>query len=127
MNENDVIELPPELEHKGRWVELVIDVVYINNEPFLHYVDRTIKLKLITTLQNSKTKAKGYDKESLFKGLVDILWYYNKADIVVTRIHAYNEFRTLMEELVDVWDVEIDFILPAEHVLDIERANQTLQ
>ena len=50
VNRNDVIELPDELQHNGRKLELAIDVVYINNECFLHSVDRSIQLKLLSTL-----------------------------------------------------------------------------
>ena len=46
----DVVELPDELQHKGRKIELTIDVVYISDQSFLHSVDRTIKLTLPTVL-----------------------------------------------------------------------------
>lgn len=36
---NDLIELPVELNTAGRKVNSAIDVVYINNESFLHTVD----------------------------------------------------------------------------------------
>ena len=50
----DVVELPDELKHKGRKVELAIDVVYSNNQSFLHSVDWTIKLKLLTVFRTRK-------------------------------------------------------------------------
>ena len=34
INKNDIIELPPELNVKGRKMKLAIDVVYINNQSF---------------------------------------------------------------------------------------------
>ena len=46
---------------------------------------------------------------------------------MATRIRADNEFQTLMDELADVWDVDMNFSLTVEHVPDIERANKTLQ
>ena len=58
----DVVEFPDELQHKGRRIELVIDVVYINDQSFLHSVDRTIKLKLFTALGTRK-KGKNYDSK----------------------------------------------------------------
>ena len=54
VNENGIIELLSELEHKGWCIKLAIDLFYTNDEAFLHSVDYTIKLKLITTLQKSK-------------------------------------------------------------------------
>ena len=42
---NDIIDLPPELKVKGLEIELAIEVVYINDQSFLHSVDQTIKLR----------------------------------------------------------------------------------
>ena len=66
VNRNDVIELPDELQHNGQEIELAIDVVYINDECFLHSVDRIIKLGIISTLGTRK-KGDGYNNTSLFK------------------------------------------------------------
>ena len=52
---------------------------------------------------------------------------YNKLDILITRIHADNELNTLLSELEDEWDVEMNLSLPGAHVPDIERANRVLQ
>ena len=53
--------------------------------------------------------------------------HYNKVDILISRIHADNEFKTLLSELEDGWDVEINFSLPGAHVPDIKRHNRVLQ
>ena len=45
-------------------------------------------------------------------GIDDIIRHYNKANIYVERIHADNEFRTLIKELVNKWDVDMNFSLP---------------
>ena len=66
MNKNDVIELPEELHHHGRNVELTISVVYINDECFLHSAHRSIKLKLISTLGTRK-KGEDYNKGIISK------------------------------------------------------------
>ena len=99
---------------------------YINDECFLHSVDRSIKMKLISTLGTRK-KGEGYNKDLLFQAIDNVLWHYNKADIFVSQIHADNEFRTMMKYLKEKWDVKMNFALPAEHVPDIERANRVLQ
>ena len=63
----------------------------------------------------------------LFDGLDVILRHYNKNGIWVSLIHADNKFRSIMSELVDIWDVEINFSMPGDHVPDIERMNPVLQ
>ena len=125
VNKNDVIEIPPELEVKGMRLELAIDVVYINDQSFLHAVDRTIKLRGIAHLGTRKKK-ESYTKEMIFAGLDVILRHYNKNDTWVSLIHADNEFKSIMNELEDVWDIEINFSMPREHVPDIERMNSYL-
>ena len=45
----------------------------------------------------------------------------------ISLIHADNEFRSVLNELEDVWDTSINFSMPGEHVPDVERANRVLQ
>ena len=63
----------------------------------------------------------------LFQGIDNVLRHYNRADIYVTVIHADNEFKPIFADLEDKWDVDMNFSLPKEHVLNIERLNRTLQ
>ena len=101
-------------------------MVYINDQSFLHSVDRTIKSKLLTALGTRK-KGENYDSKLLYKGIDSVLRHYNKANILISGIHAENEFKTLLSELEDRWDVEMNLSLPGAHVHDIERADQVLQ
>lgn len=43
VSNEDVIEIPPELDLAGKEFELAINIVYINRECLLHVVDRTIR------------------------------------------------------------------------------------
>ena len=69
---NDIVELPPELITKGRKVEITIDIVYFNNEAFLHSVDRTIRYNGIVSL-GSKKKREMYTATTLCKVLDAIM------------------------------------------------------
>ena len=42
-------------------------------------------------------------------------------------VHADNEFRSVMSNLEEEWEVDFNFSNPKEHVPDIERENRTLQ
>lgn len=123
---DDAIDLPSELKVKGLEIELAINVVYINDQSFLHSIDQTIKLRGLSTLGTRKGD-ENYIKDMLYSGINNILCHYNKMEIYVTTIHADNDFRPLFTNLEDKWDIKINFSLPGEHVLDIERANRTLQ
>ena len=87
----DVVEMPPELNSEGMEVDLAIDVVFIDNEAFLHTVDRKIKKPSCVVL-GTKRKGESYDKQTLFNGLDGILREYNKAEVYVRKIYADNEF-----------------------------------
>ena len=107
-------------------LEIAIDVVYINKEAFLHSVDRRIRCLNIVVLE-TRAKGRGYNKEILAKGIDIILRFYNRSDVTITKIHADNEFKSVLEELTADWSVEFNFAHPGEHVPDIERENRTLQ
>ena len=121
MNKSDVVDLPQELQITE--AELAIDVFFLENEAFLHCVDRTIKGKTAVPLRTTK-KAKGAD---LLEALKKVVRFYNKADVTIKMIHADNEFRAIEEEMEDDFDVEFNFAAPYEHVPDIKQENRTIQ
>ena len=68
-----------------------------------------------------------YKATTLCAALDNILRLYNTADIYITRIHADNEFKSVLRELDETWDVEFNFSSPQEHVPDIEHDNYILR
>lgn len=50
---------------------------------------------------------------------------YNRADLRISNIHADNEFRPVMRELIesDEWDLDMNFSKSGKHVPDIEQGN----
>ena len=103
-------------------------MVYINRECFLHTVDRTIKEPSCVTL-GTYSKGEAPTSEILYKGLDEVIRKYNRADVRISVIHADNEFRPLLESLIqsDDYNVDVNFSDPGEHVPDIERGNRTLE
>ena len=93
MNKSDVVDLPEELQIMA--AELAIDVVFVENETFLHCVDRTIKGKTAVPLGTTNT-AKGVD---LLEALKKVVKLYNKADVTIYMIHEDNELRAIAEEM----------------------------
>ena len=60
------MELPPELRMEGREIKIAIDVVCINNESFLHSLDRTIKHNELVVL-GTQRKGESHKKEMLYR------------------------------------------------------------
>ena len=124
VSNEDVIELPPELDLVGKEFELAIDIVYINRECFLHTVDRTIKEPSCVAL-GTYTKGEAPNKDTIYRALDEVMRKYNRANVRISVIHADNEFRSVMRELIesDEWDLDMNFLNPGEHLPDIKRGN----
>ena len=75
------------------------------------------------------SKGEALIKKKFYQAIDEVLRKYNCADVSIGTIHADNEFRSVLKDLIvsDKWDVEINFSNPGEHVPDIERGNRTLQ
>lgn len=95
-----IMEIPIELEMKGTKCELAIDVVYINDQSFLHSVNRRVKFQGLSHLGTQK-KGENYAKKILFKGLDNIPHFYNKHEVYMSWIHADNEFWAFFNTLED--------------------------
>lgn len=126
VSKNDIVKIPPELGIQGMKLELAIDVIYINDESFLHSVDRTIRNNGPVAL-GTRRKGENYTKEMLFEGLDNILRFYNRADVYISMIHCNHEFKSIFKELENSWDIEFNFCSSQEHVPDIEHENRVLQ
>ena len=63
MTNNYLAELPAELKTEGMKVDLAVGVCFINNECYLHTVDRRIKFKgfsVLVTREKSKVTTNNY-------------------------------------------------------------------
>ena len=101
----------------GCLISLIISLYLV------HYI---VKLNSCVVL-GTKRKKEGYDKEMLYARINEVLRSYNHMDVYIKTIHVDSEFRSVLNELLDKWDVEINFFNPGEHVPDIEWENRTQQ
>ena len=124
VSNEDVIEIPPELDLAGKEFELAIDIVYINCECLLFTVDRKIKEPSCVAL-GTYSKGNAPTKETIYQALNEVMRKYNCAGVRISIIHADNEFRPVIRELIesDKWDLDMNFSDPDEHVRDIELGN----
>ena len=75
----------------------------------------------------TKKKGENYNMDVLYAGIDKVLRVYNRVGIYINTIHANHEFKTLLNDLEDQWEITLNFSNPVEHVPDIERENQTLE
>ena len=117
---NNEIDVPPEIYEEHSNLELCMDVMLVNRQPMLTTIDRSIKFRGLVPLNSRK-------KNELYRALDVILRHYNKSGFKVTKIHCDNEFRTLMEEIQDELDIELNFANAGDHVPEAERDNRTIK
>ena len=116
---NEWIEVPREIYEKHPDLDLHIDVIYVNELPHLTSIDGVIRFRAAVPLDSRSA-------EDLYKALDAILRHYNKADFVISEIHADSEFDPMITPLED--NLHIDFVPygQGEHVKKAERNNQTI-
>lgn len=115
---DDVIEVPPELKRQYDKMELAIDLMFVNNMPFLTAIDSPIKYRSVVPLKNK-------DAKEIFKALEKIIKFYKENGFFIKIIHADREFKSIFEEMQDL-GVQMNFANTEEHVPTAERNNRTI-
>ena len=116
----DVIEIPPELIEKHREIELCMDAMCVNKEGMLTAIDRTIKFRSLVPI-DSKVKAEHC------RALDVILRKCNSAGFVIKMTHCDGEYRSMMDEVKDNLDVDVNCANAFDHVPEAERNNRTIK
>ena len=113
------IEIPRELIHQSDDLTLFLDLFYVNGLPMMTTIDAPIRNRSLVCLKNR-------DADSMYGGLDVILRSYNKAGYFIKKIRCDNEFRTLMNDIMDDLDIEIECVPQGDHVPEAERNNRTI-
>ncbi len=111
---SDYIEIPPELIMNHHNIVLCMDGMKINGVPFLTTVSRNIMYRTVEWIPDQHSKSYRSVLDNVFR-------IYNRAGFKITTIHCDNEFRPLMDELEDVYNVHMNYANPQEHVPEAER------
>ena len=80
-------------------------------------IDKMIRYCIIVPLENRTAS-------SLYEGLDKVLRLYNKAKFYIKTIRCDREFETLMADVMDNLDIDMEYAAPGEHVPKAERNNQ---
>jgi len=111
---DDLIEIPEVVKEENQYIDLAIDIILINCVILLTLIDRSVKYRTVVPLNSHK-------KEELYRGLDQVLRIYNNAGFTIRRIHCDNEFRSIMDPVVDELDIQMNYANPDAHVPDVER------
>jgi hypothetical protein len=116
----DYIEIPKELIYNHQNVILCMDGMKINGVPFLTTISRNIMYRTAEWIQHQTPEAYRRVLDNIFR-------IYNNAGFQITIINCDNEFRPLMNELQDTYNVRMNYANPQEHVPEAERNNRVIK
>jgi hypothetical protein len=113
------VEIPPELLAQHQDLVFCMDIMYVNGMPMLTGIDRSIRFRGLVPLASRVAS-------ELYRALDVILRAYNLRGYTVKTIICDGEFRTLMDEVSDTMDIEMNYTTRGEHVPEAERNNRTI-
>ena len=117
---SDQIAIPPELYEKRSELELCMDIMFVNEVPYMTSITRALYYR---TAQFLPTRT----HRDLYDSLDAILRLYNECGFIITKIYCDNEFKTLMDPVKDDMEVTMEYSPPQGHVPEAERNNRTLK
>ena len=112
---DNYVDIPREIMENNANLELCMDIMFINEIPFLTTIDRQIKFRSLVPMESRSSV------ES-FKRIDMILRHYNTAGFTIQKIYCDGEFRSMMDKVSDELGIEMNYAKPDEHVLEIERS-----
>ena len=101
-------------------IVLCIDLMFVNNLPFLITISRKINFITAHVLPNRKAK-------SLLGALTETIGLYHKRGLRITTIHGDNEFEPLRTKLSSDLHCDLDICGEDDHVPEIERCIRTVK
>ena len=116
----DEIEIPEELKNLPRDLELCMDVMYINQQPMLTTIDKSIRFRGIVPLNSTS-------HDEYYQALDQVLRFYNKAGYKIDKIYCDGEFKSMMDKVADDLNVTMNYTNAQDHVPEAERNNRTIK
>ena len=83
-------------------------------------IDRTIRYRSLVTMRDRS-------QDEYYEALDSILRYYNAAGYRVVRIHCDREFKSIMDEVKDEMDIDMNYANTGDHQPEAERNNRTIK
>ena len=112
----DEVMIPSELLMKHRQIELCMDTMFVNKQPFLTSIDKSVRFRSLVPL-------KSRSGEEYLQSLQLIMRHYNKGSFFIQLIHCDGEYKQLIEPIQDKLNATMNFANPGDHVPEAERNN----
>jgi hypothetical protein len=110
---DDLVEIPPELLEQHQDLTYCMDIMYVNGMPMMTGIDRSIRFRGLVPLSSQVAS-------ELYRALDVILRIYNTRGYRIKSINCNGEFHTLMNELDDKLEIEMNYTSKGEHVPEAE-------
>jgi hypothetical protein len=117
---SDYIEIPSELIDKRQNVTLCIDTMCVNGVAFFTTISRNIMYRTAEAIKNQ-------GKDEYVRVLKNVLQIYKNAGFNITRIHACNEFQSIVDQFDANFNIVFKFASAKEHVPEAERNNRLIK
>jgi hypothetical protein len=117
---NDYVEVPRELVDAHKSLILCVDIMYIDELPFLVTVSKYIKYITIRFIDDRSN-------ETILEALQFVFPVYQAAGFTVKEIHCDREFASLQSKLEREYKVTVNLTSAQEHQPDVERAIRTIK
>jgi hypothetical protein len=115
----DLVEIPPEMLDQHQDLTYCMDIMFVNGMPMMTGIDRSIRFRSLVPLTSRVVS-------EMFCALDVILRAFNKWGFRIKTINCDGEFRTLMNEVNDTVDIEMNYTSRGEYVPEAERNNCTI-
>jgi len=116
----DYVTIPKELVIKHENIELAMDIMFVNNIPFLTTISKHIMYRTAQPLPNKTATA--------YRSAIDVVFrLYNHAGFKISVIKADQEFRPIFDSIKDDLDITMNYAMAQEHVPEAERNNRTIK
>jgi hypothetical protein len=116
----DYVNIPPDLLIVHKQVTLCIDIMYINDIPFLISVSRNIQFTTIERLENRKEVTLNLSIRKVCK------LYQRRGFVIGDMCFMDNEFEVLRGDLL-LHEIALNTCAPGKHVPEIERRIRTVK
>jgi hypothetical protein len=116
----DEIEIPPELTMHNLFVDMHIDLVFINNTFGLTAIDGSVRYRSFVALRSRSATA-------LYDAIDKCFRVYNARNFTVKKIYCDGEFRPVFDPVKDELKVHMNYASRGEHDPKAERNNQHLK
>ena len=117
---NDLIEIPPEITENNRELVWCMDIMKVNGMPFMTGIDKGPRYRSAVHLLNET-------KEECYKAIDKVFRFYNQRGFQIKQMNVDRQFESIMADVADNLDIEMNYTSADEHVPEAERNNRTIE